>query len=199
MADFVRTPKPASDWCTDGLQSYNIHVHDIDHAHTFFNQGLPHSQEPVAMREFTLKLLNFADLLMSLEATTDAFALLLLHDLDFECDYSKPGFRCLPFLRPNIPFRIGGEPISAIPDFVVRDASSATTLLVGEDKRAQVDEESDRVAPQLIAQSIGAFTENNEIRRDRGQEPLLSMVIPRIGMAGGMTRFCHSIPSHRYQ
>ena len=193
MASLIRTAKSASDWRQNDLLTYNIIVKSIN-PHLFFGkepENLPENIESFrvarswkdANDNFTMNLLRtlwFAsgdDL--ARESAVDDFILAFFVAIGYT---SRTRF---VRSRRRLSLVICGEYRQATPDICLLD-DYTTVLLVQEDKFyiSETDPE-----PQLISEAIGAFQENNILRRRSGKPVLNHSVIPGITMRGTFPMF----------
>ena len=197
MANLIRNAKSGSHWTHNELKAYNIIV-DYQDAATFFGQPLPNP--PVHP-----DLLNY----LSADDQTDdeAFILLRLMELamvprptqesatdDFTAHLLKIlGYAPRPRVirtRNDIPFLICGEYRKARTDVCIL-SRDGINLVVQEDKRHF---EIMEPLPQLVAEAIAAFQDNNATcARVLRQPPITSKVMAGIEMTGTFPKF-YKIP-----
>lgn len=84
-------------------------------------------------------------------------------------------------VQPRLSLRICGENRATDPDLCLHQVASDIVLLIQEDKSAVSRKNPE---PQLIAEAIGAFQQNNRSCAALGQLALNEMVIPLIIMVG---------------
>ena len=193
MASLIRTSKSASDWRKNDLRAYNIVIKSVD-PQSFFGK------EPMDLPENTesfrtalhwqdandifivnlLKMLWFAsgdDL--ARESAVDDFMMMFFMIVGY---VSKTRFARS---RRRISLVVCGEYRQATPDICLLD-DQTTVLLVQEDKSYISDTDPE---PQLIAEAIGAFQENDTLRRRTGRSILDRVIIPGITMKGTFPTF----------
>ncbi|KAH8977222.1 hypothetical protein EDB86DRAFT_3007332 [Lactarius hatsudake] len=183
----ANNPRPAISgyqWDTDTLAAYNIHVQHQDSA-TFFGMdvdelplpaSLPDDDELLTeleaqdMEDLANKeLINLLDLVMEgfEESYVDDFSALLLRRLG----YPEDG-RVVHTRASNIRLEISGRRKYAQPNICIVDRSHQNCLLlVQENKRFRPGNQAVPQA-QLIAEAIAAFTHNNLLLQNAGQETL---------------------------
>jgi hypothetical protein len=195
MTNLLRSSKSASDWMENDLLAYNINVRIVPEKE-FFGEKVQRLPEGLG-KEFleyefgkdplpddSDKLLEYLDMasraLRGQESMVDDFAFKLLERTGFD-----KGSRLLR-TRHNIPFIVSGEYRNAQTDVCIVSRRKHLLLLVQEDKRMTSAKDPE---PQVIAEAIAAFQENNKIRKDYGLDPFNEMKIPCITMVGTFPRF----------
>ena len=190
MAELIRRAKSGNNWTWNELAAYNITV-EYQNAATFFgthNLPQPATINPAVLTatdpddaadDSVYELLRTMDLAMSPapaeESAVDDFAVLLLRALG----YSTRGR--VSRTRKDIPLVICGENRYTKTDVCIIDQNQIL-LLVQEDKRHMDNSDPE---PQLIAEAIAAFAENNRTRQQTlNQLPLESKVMAGITMKG---------------
>ncbi|KAF8590122.1 hypothetical protein K439DRAFT_1644792 [Ramaria rubella] len=189
MANAIRSAKSGSSWTKADLIAYNIDVvkkgeeeffgsranSPLDHVNRSFlefdyGQRIPRNAD---------KIIPYLDLASrskeGQESMVDDFAKELLRSLGFESEGRL--IRTRHILR----MVISGQDSTAQTDVCIIDMSNTLLLLVQEDKR---DENPKDPEPQVIAEAIAAFQENNKIRVDYDVDELDRMIIPCITMIG---------------
>jgi hypothetical protein len=193
MAQLIRSAKSGSDWSSHELRAYNIVVENQDAATFFGMENLPlPSVDPALLtatdpedspNDDVYEFLRLMDLAMNLnpgeESAVDDFAAKLLRTLH----YSPMGK--VIRARKDIPLVICGENRHAKTDVCILDKNEII-LLVQEDKRHMEWKDPE---PQLVAEAIAAFAENNRIRKRLDRPRLYSKVIPGITMTGTAPTF----------
>lgn len=188
MANLVRSAKSGSHWTKNELLAFNIRVATVD-LPAFFgctelppapnfpvfltNLDRPGGPLPKNERQF-FQYMEAADKASSEESAVNDFAAFILRTLG----YDEPD--CLVRLRKEMSFYMAGESVDANADVCVMNDLDYL-LLVQEDKRSQSAEDPE---PQLIAEAIAAFYQNNFRRTRAGLAPLPPTLIPGITMAG---------------
>jgi len=186
MANILLSAKSGSSWTDNELTAFNIQVDTVDAA-TFFNmEQLPHPLvSPVILlnerrpqgplvKDDRLFFHYMRDAEKGEESLVDDFAAFILGMFG----YDEP--ERIIHQRKEISFIMCGMEVDAKPDVCVM-SESEYLLLVQEDKRGtnRTDPE-----PQLIAEAIAAFYQNNLRRRLAGHPPMNSQTIPGITMVG---------------
>ncbi|KAK2464807.1 hypothetical protein APHAL10511_003225 [Amanita phalloides] len=200
MANIIRTSKPGRDWTPNDLLAYNISVEYQD-SQTFFgiaNLPQPHVDNEVLIapdaaatqHDDPYILLRTMDLAIAIppgeESAVDDFAVQLFRVLS----YTGRAVGRVARTRKDLPFWVCGEQRHAKTDVCIMDGSDIL-LLVQEDKRHLDGSDPE---PQLIAEAIAAFYNNNNTRvRALGLPTLQNKVIPGITMKGTMPTF-YKIP-----
>ena len=196
MANLARLAKSGSEWRQNELKAYNIEVVDRDEVQFF---GCRADKAPASLAEDFMtyefrpgddtpdessKLLTFLDLASSRcgsqESAVDDFAKLLLETLGYDS-----GPRVIR-TRYRIPLEISGVTSSAETDVCVVRKNRNVLLLLQEDKTL---ESSVNPEPQVIAEAIAAFQENNRNRAMVGEKQLEVMTLPCITMIGTRPTF----------
>jgi|SRR5882724_1036751 len=197
MANIVRMPKSGSDWTANDLNAYNILVKPLDSTQFFgvrLEEVVPSiegividfdysTNEELVRPKEAKRLLQFLDLATRSpqESTVDTFAEKLLNAMDYDT-----GDR-LVCTRRILPLVICGHNSRAQTDIcVLKDKTSPLLLMVQEDKRLETAKDPE---PQVIAEAIAAFQENNKARSDLGLDSVDSMLVPCITMVGTFPRF----------
>ena len=195
MAQLIRLAKSASDWSLNDLEAYNIVVKE-QKAEDFFGGPLPDYTGPVGFVQVeslpaydvdaaSKALIKRLDLAMTLyegeESAVDDFAAELLRALGYETDDT------VVRTRKTLRLFLCGEKVYAKTDVCVLDTGTGVLLVVQEDK-SHLNPTADP-EPQLIAEAIAAFQENNVKRERAALEPLSEALIPGITMMGTFPRF----------
>ncbi|KAF8964281.1 hypothetical protein BDZ97DRAFT_1660604 [Flammula alnicola] len=176
MATLVRSAKSGSSWTKNELLAFNISVVPAT-VPAFFgrtelppapvsptilnNLVMPDEHLPKSDRQF-FQYLKVAEEATSEESAVDDFAAFILRMLDYD-DEDR-----LIRLRKEISFYMAGKRVDAKADVCVMNDSDYL-LLVHEGKRGESTEDPE---PQLIAEAIAAFYQNN-FRRTRAGLPAL--------------------------
>jgi len=186
MVNILLSAKSGSDWTGNELTAFNIQVETVDAA-TFFNTNqLPNPiVSPVILtnesrpqgqltRSDRLFFRYLKDAIKGEESLVDDFAHFLLSMFE----YDEP--ERVIHQRKEVAFVMCGMTVAAKPDICVMSESDYL-LLVQEDKRGtnRTDPE-----PQLIAEAIAAFYQNNLRRRLAGLPMVNSQTFPGITMIG---------------
>ena len=194
MANLIRLAKSGNEWSTNELMAYNISIVERDQD-TFFNGPLPaytgpagfvqHEDRVQGLDSASLALIKRLDLAMKVmdgeESAVDDFAAELLRVLGYETE------RTVVRTRKNIRLSMCGQQVYAKADVCILDVDSELLLLVQEDKSHINPADPE---PQLIAEAIAAFQENNKNRvNNLFVDPLKSQVFPGITMVGTFPRF----------
>jgi hypothetical protein len=194
MANLTRSAKSGSEWTTNELLAYNISVVEQDQD-TFFGRPLPpytgpagfiqHEDRVQGLDAASLALIKRLDLAMKIfegeESAVDDFAAEVLRALDYETEQT------VVRTQKTIRLFMCGELVHAKTDVCLMDANSEILLLVQEDKThmSPMDPE-----PQLVAEAVAAFQNNNSIRRNvLFLQPLQRQIFPGITMVGTFPRF----------
>lgn len=172
MANILRSSKPGSDWTFNELHAYNIHI-QYQNTTEFFGVDLmpaPQVDEELLMKKDVTSMSNFRNRELAIflqlasneekpeEAPVDDLAVAILRLLNYDGD-----MRVL-CTRKDIPLVICGETTHAKTDVCLVDHEQHNILLlVQEDKRHGEDWVA--AQPQLVAEAIGAFAHNNELRQ----------------------------------
>src|SRR5258708_22552249 len=182
MANIIRSAKSGSDWTQNELDAYNVRISFQNVAILFNTPALPATNvnQEILMAESAddtvveenYELLSQLDLAMhpveAVESSVDDFTLALFRTL---------GYNHRPHVvrsRPEIRLLICGEYKYAKPDVCIIDRSrNDIVLLVQEDKRFGGDPDP---FPQLVAEGVAAFQNNNARRMASGLDPLESKV-----------------------
>ncbi|TDL20877.1 hypothetical protein BD410DRAFT_790212 [Rickenella mellea] len=191
MSKLLRSALSGSDWKQNELKAYNILVQTED-AQTFFNRELlsiDHLDPNLLSTEETNITDNFAPPTAKFLAYLDR-ALRSYPGEESEIDdlvrsllnitgYDEAGTTLRT--RCNIKLAICGETNrSAKTDVCLEHVSSMILLLVHEDKTISGTDPE----PQVIAEAIASFQENNAKREDSGQDVLDAMTVPCVTMVG---------------
>jgi len=194
MANLVRTAKSGSDWTASELDAYDIRVTDLTKGEFFGDENLPfpealatfaeHEDRTTVQDVETRKLIHFLDLAMTpkvgQESAVDQFAYELLKRLRYDSEDK------IIIIRRAFPFVICGETRQAQTDLCIVD-DNEVVLLVQEDKRLSSNKDPE---PQLIAEAIAAFNNNNAARiRDLKLPPHESITFPAITLIGTSPAF----------
>lgn len=198
MAHIIRMAKPGSEWRDNELTAYNITVVaktvqqffgvDADQLPVpsvnrviFENVECPNGPIETNDREFFDYLNEAMSIAPNEESAVDDFAAHLLKLLG----YNSPGR--LVRQRKHIPFYICGTDSHAKTDVCVYDRIMGILLLMQEDKRFM--ELAVNPEPQLIAEAIAAFAQNNRALERVGRAVLKKKMIPGITMIGTAPTF----------
>ncbi|KAF8814383.1 hypothetical protein BYT27DRAFT_7266192 [Phlegmacium glaucopus] len=188
MANLVRSATSGSNWTTKELLAFNIRVADATLPAFFASTELPPvSVSPTILNNLHIpdghlsktdrhffQYLKTAEQATSEESAVADFAAFILGMLDY--DDEDRFIR----LRKEISFYMAGQRVDAKADVCVMNDLDYL-LLVQEDKRQQ---SSDDPEPQLIAEAIAAYYQNN-FRRTRAGLPALPVILmPGITMVG---------------
>jgi hypothetical protein len=194
MSELIRSAKSASDWAYSDLYAYNVAIRKLDAPSFFGNVPAilpPGTEEFCAARD------------RRLVRDEDAFISLRLLEMTAESagtyesvvdDLAMALFRMIGYVsrvwtaRSRMPIRLTvcGETRSAQTDLCLLD-DQYVVLLVQEDKRYLSDVPPE---PQLIAEAIAAFQQNNTLRKYKlGTPELEEEMIPGIIMVGAFPVF----------
>ncbi|KAF8965959.1 hypothetical protein BDZ97DRAFT_1729627 [Flammula alnicola] len=197
MANIIRSAKSGSDWTTNELRAYNIRIVDKDAATFFGHPNLPApTVDPIILNNLdtppgpiTRSTRLFFRYLKDTterfppgpptEAAIDDFVSHLLGLLG----YDEPD-RVI-HQRMEIGFIMCGTRVDAKPDICVLD-DDGYLLLVQADKHHT---SADDPEPQLIAEAIAAFYENNRHRRLVGLPVMQAKVFAGITLMGTAPTF----------
>ncbi|KAK0434545.1 uncharacterized protein EV420DRAFT_1653919 [Desarmillaria tabescens] len=194
MAHTIRSLKSGNGWTNSELVGFNIQIHDADTV-TFFNTpDLPSRsnvsstilnnvevpQGPLTKND-RLFFHYLRDAVRGEESMIDDFVAFILGMLE----YDEPD-RIIR-RRKDLSFVMCGQTVNAQTDVCVT-TSTDILLLVQGDKKGYDPE------PQLIAEAIAAFYQNNRGRALSGRPPLASKVFPGITMIGAVPIF-YRIPT----
>lgn len=190
MANIVRLPKCGSEWGRNELMAYNIVIRNCEEKE-FFGENLDRIPRSVNREflefEFTSgkdtpddnDLLGYLDMASrgqkDQESMVDDFASELLKVLEFR------GNGRLIRTRHSIPLLIAGGESKAQTDVCIVKKRNQILLLLQEDKTLESSKDPE---PQVIAEAIAAFQENNKIRDYDGRAVLREMSLPCITMVG---------------
>jgi len=194
MATLTRSRKSGSEWTRNELRAYNITVTPEDVATFFGNPTLPQpsvhqiilDNETFPTNEVVDKVdghffyhLEDAMATPAEESAVDDFARRLLSLLGYD---DPDRIICL---QKNIPLFMCGGHTNANTDVCVID-ENLRILLVQEDRKYldALDPE-----PQLIAEAIAAFQQNNSLESPGLQPPIQAKTIPGITMIGSTPTF----------
>ncbi|KAF8804161.1 hypothetical protein BYT27DRAFT_7340435 [Phlegmacium glaucopus] len=188
MANLIRSAKSGSDWTSNELLAFNIKVVDTDTTIFFGNPELPQSFiSPTILNNLDMPdgdlLDDERDFFLHLssvengfeESAVDDFAALLLRLMKY-----NSGRQRLIRSRKEIPFIMAGHRVDAKTDVCVIE-DGRFILLVQEGKRQGYNQDFE---PQLVAEAIAAFHQNNGIRRLAGLPKLAHKLMPGIVMIG---------------
>ncbi|KAG6843737.1 hypothetical protein H0H87_001079, partial [Tephrocybe sp. NHM501043] len=193
MANLVRTAKSGSEWTGNELLAFNIRVEDANTAAFFNTTQLPVAQvsetilnneeqpNPPLPKEDRLffRYLGLVEKPQSPESHVDDFAAFILRILNYD---DQDRIICQ---RPELSFTMAGQRVDAKSDLCVKDENDYL-LLVQEDKRSG---SLDDPEPQLIAEAVAAFYQNNLRRRIERQPQLEYKYIPAITIVGSAPIF----------
>jgi hypothetical protein len=222
MANLIRSAKSGNSWGTNELIAFNIDVNIVNTQTFFGSPNLPqltvspvilyNLDEPaVPLHKIELDFFTYLEDAMNMapeeESLVDDFAAFILRMMNYD-----EGRRVV-HLRKELGFEMCGEQVDAITDVCITERSPTThvrySLLVQENRvrkpylyvskicwhetrskhhLSKVDPE-----PQLIADAIGAFYENNKARCAAGLPPLQSKTFAGIIMVGTAPTF-YKIP-----
>jgi hypothetical protein len=197
MANLLRSAKSGSDWTTNELLAYNIHIHRQE-ALEFFGRELG------PIDHFDPNLLSSADPTIAVDFTKDTYRFLVYLDLASRAnagqesaidDLAKSILEVTGFdevgtilrTRYDIPLTICADSDRAAKtDICLIHVNSMILLVVQADKTIY---SRSKPEPQVIAEAIAAFRHNNQKREDLGLDPLDAMTIPCIVMVGTRPSF----------
>ncbi|TFK38810.1 hypothetical protein BDQ12DRAFT_712739 [Crucibulum laeve] len=200
MATLIRSAKSGSNWAPNDLRAFNIQVIRQD-APTFFGQQelpIPQNISPIIWnnvaappgiqlskveQHFFAYLEDAMRMPPGEESLVDDFAVFLLSMLDYD-----NGYRVV-HTRKEMSFYMCGSRVDAKADVTVierRGPLFQYILLVQEDKRYQSGEDPE---PQVIAEAIAAFHQNNRTRDSINLPPLESHIFPAITLVGTAATF----------
>lgn len=194
MSGLIRSAKSASDWAYSDLNAYNVKTHELD-ASSFFGH-MPAALPPGADEFCTARdwrLVQNEDVFVPLRLLEHARGAAGVHESAVD-DFAMALFRVVGYVsqawvarsRMPIPLTICGETRSAQADVCLLN-DRCIILLVQEDKRYLSDAPPE---PQLIAEAVAAFQQNNAIRRYKlGVPELEEEVMPGIIMVGAFPVF----------
>jgi hypothetical protein len=205
MANLIRLAKSASDWTSNDLEAYNIHIVYQD-VQQFF--GLA-ADDDVPFPEVDDDFLNAVNVGAALayehQVDTDTICLLAemgkamragaieasvnlfssrLHGVHATRFVDNEQGRSID-AQTRLRFWVSGVLKHAKPDFTIED-ENGFILLVQEDKRYMSNA---RPEAQLVAQAIAAFKYNNDRRMERLLDPLDHAIILGITMKGTAPAF----------
>jgi len=192
MADIIRSTKCGSEWGKNELIAYNITVETYIEK-DFFKQKLEKISENIDKEflefEFTPgrdtpednELLGYLDLASrGQESMVDDFAKELLRSMKFNTKGR------LIRTRHIIPFSMAGSDTTAQTDVCILRKRDEILLLIQEDKKLGNLKDPE---PQVIAEAIATFQQNNRVRENMGMNVLTEMLIPCITMIGTYPTF----------
>lgn len=170
MANLPRLPKSVSEWTSNDLITYNIVVHEQDEL-DFFGRPLPEYSGPAGFVEHkdrvqgldpsSLALMKRLDLASHVfndeESAVDAFVAELLRAMGYEREET------VVYTQKSLWLLMCGDYVYAKSDVCVMDTASNISLVAQEDKSHIKPSDPE---PQLIAEAIAAFQQNNNIRTD---------------------------------
>ncbi|KAJ3559874.1 hypothetical protein NP233_g11154 [Leucocoprinus birnbaumii] len=175
MANLIRTSKSGSDWTPNDLLAYNIRVEYQD-SRTFF--GIANLPQPLVDNEVLIA--------PDAAATQHDDPYILLRTMDLAMAVPPGEESAVDDFSVQL-FKVLGHTKT---DVCIMDASDIL-LLVQEDKRHLDGSDPE---PQLIAEAIAAFYNNNNTRvRALGLPTLQNKIFPGITMKGTMPTF-YKIP-----
>ncbi|KAF8888734.1 hypothetical protein CPB84DRAFT_1749462 [Gymnopilus junonius] len=190
MANLIRLAKSGSDWTMNELLAFNIQVVPANTTVFFGNPELPQpSISPMILDNLQMPdgdiLDDEQDFFLHLssmesgfeESTVDDFASLLLCLLKY-----NSGRQCMICSRKEISFIMAGQWVDAKTDICIIE-DGLFILLVQEDKH-QGQAYLHNIEPQLVAEAIAAFHQNNRNRRLAGLPELTYKLMPGIVMIG---------------
>ncbi|KIM79919.1 hypothetical protein PILCRDRAFT_823099 [Piloderma croceum F 1598] len=202
MANLVRSAKSGSSWGMNELIAFNIEVIDVN-AQTFFGNAilpqltlspviLDNLEEPAGpLHKADMDFFAYMEDAMIIppgeESLVDDFAAFVLKMMRYD-----EGRRVI-HLRKEMGFEMCGQRVDAKTDVCVMERSGTGAkylLLVQEDKRHLSRDDPE---PQLIAEAIAAFYENNRARKAAGLPKLPSRTFAGITMIGTAPTF-YKIP-----
>ncbi|KAG2130536.1 hypothetical protein BD769DRAFT_635695 [Suillus cothurnatus] len=194
MSLHFRTAKSASNWEQDDLELYHITIEPLNPAQFF--PSVPNTlgglDPALAFASFgatyvsdkTYRVLRFLEAATDAKAhetSTDEFAHVILtaigfddeHELDVRVRYPNSLWVC-------------GEKRSAEVHVCLRDWSAGIVYIIQENKTTKNSHDPE---PQLIAEAIAAFQNNNNIRQGMGLDSLDKITLPCITMVGTRVTF----------
>ncbi|KAF8908177.1 hypothetical protein CPB84DRAFT_1725221 [Gymnopilus junonius] len=189
MANLIRSAKSGSDWTINELLAFNIQVVPANTTVFFRNPELPQlSISPMILdnlqmpdgdilddeRDFFLHLSSVEN---GFEESAVDFAALLLRLLKY-----NSGRQRMIRSRKEISFIMAGQRVDAKTDICIIE-DGLFILLVQED-RHQGQAYLHDIEPQLVAEAIAAFHQNNGNHRLAGLPELTYKLIPGIAMIG---------------
>ncbi|KAF8881159.1 hypothetical protein CPB84DRAFT_1735260 [Gymnopilus junonius] len=191
VANIILSAKSGRDWTVNELRAFNIQLKTIDAA-TFFGQALlpvpqvshvvlSNEKRPTGVLNKTDRLFfrHMQDARNGEESLVNDFAAFIL------CMFGYDDPDGVIHQRKELSFIMRGSLVEAKPNVCVM-SESGYLLLVQEDKRGT---HRTNAEPQLIAEAIAVFYQNN-LRRDwTGQTQLVSQTIPGIIMVGVVPTF----------
>lgn len=190
MTELIRSAKSGSDWTKNDLLSYNIKVTSFS-PEEFYGEPLPSlsdidpylvdgTLDTQGLSDETYRLLQYLDLASKAnsgqESAIDDFAREILRVLGYE----SRGL--LLRSRYNIPLLICGDSNQSVQTDVCLVQGASTILLVIQEDKITISSRDPE--PQVIAEAIAAFQNNNRNRQRLGHQELDMMVIPAITMIG---------------
>jgi hypothetical protein len=204
---------PGSEWTEKELDFFKIKIKPEDNFETFFGNSpsLNFSDEVTEFMEMDLARADILETIdwdsikhkqvsrlikniisvtkthKNMESSVDEFAKILFEIFDYD---EKDLTICM---REEIQLEMCGSKTSAKPDLCIETSSLTIKLLVQEDKSYQVSSSkalaNTNPEAQVIAEAIGAFQENNKIRKKFGKPDKRSQLIPCITMLGTYPTF----------
>ncbi|PPQ86429.1 hypothetical protein CVT25_008087 [Psilocybe cyanescens] len=186
MANLIRSAKSGSDWSSNELLAFNIRVVEAGMAAFFNTTELPQPMVSTTILanvdkpdgplikddRLFFQYMKMVEKPRSSESRVDDFAAFLLRITNYD---ELDRVICQ---RTEISFPMVGQRVDAKFDVcLVNDLEFL--LLVQEDKRVASYEDPE---PQVIAEAIAAFYQNNLRRRLSGLQPLAFKYIPAIAM-----------------
>ena len=191
MANIIRTSKSGSNWTENELKAYNIIIKNVEEK-TFFGEEpntLPNNigkefldfsfeDEGIEEKDDLLMYLDMA--MKEQESSVDDFTRELFINIGY-----KTKSRIIK-VRKSLNFLICANETYAQTDVCILRKKGELLLLMQEDKRLTNFKDPE---PQVIAEAIAAFQENNRIRHEDGLKKLDLMTIPCITMIGTYPTF----------
>ncbi len=211
MANLIRSAKSGCDWTPNELLAFNIKVVPTNATVCFGDPVLPQpSISPIILGNLAMPdddisndekafFLHLSSVENGYEeSAVDDFAALLLRLMKY-----NQGPECMIRTRKEISFFMAGQRVAANTDVCVIDRD-AVILVVQEDKvkfyqpalsnflmtsQRQYQAHFAEIEPQLIAEAIAAFSQNNSNRVSAGLPKLTSRRMPGIVMIGTAVSF----------
>ncbi|KAF8342276.1 uncharacterized protein EI90DRAFT_1325241 [Cantharellus anzutake] len=195
MANLIRSAKSGSDWGENELYAFNIGIANED-AYEFFGHPLPDQldvspvilsniDEPPDATKADIDFFAYLEDAIAIppneESFVDDFASIVLKLMGYDSG------RRIIHQQKELSFEMCGQRVSAKTDVCVMERGAARyLLLVQEDKRhlSSVNPE-----PQLVAEAVAAFYQNNKGRERIGLATIAHAVIPGITMIGSAPTF----------
>jgi hypothetical protein len=190
MANVIRIAKSGSEWTGNDLIAYNINIVDADRRKFFGDSWTDNPNVSTEILSFDIddgdrsilhkdarRVLAALDLATSSrrESLVDDFSRDLLILMDYDSISRTVG------TRRNIDLIMCSVITCAQVDVCVESLNNTSLLLLQEDKTNESFKDPE---PQVIAEAIAAFQENNRIRSKRFLNPLDMMIFPCITMRG---------------